>query len=149
MNSIFLFFVTCGFIGYLPFMPGTWASLFACFVLYFLPVRSLSAYVILILFVACATVCINMLTFEGKDPPYIVIDELCGMFITMAGHGTSVINLLIGFMIFRFFDIVKPYPVKYVERYKKGCGIMADDIIAGVFANICTSLFIYIRGLFR
>lgn len=149
MNSIYLFFATCGFIGYLPYMPGTWASIFACFVLYFLPVRSLLAYVALILFLVCATACINMLTFEGKDPQHIVIDEFCGMFVTMAGHSTTIINLLIGFILFRFFDIVKPYPVRYVERYKKGYGIMADDIVAGAFANICTSLFVCIRYLFR
>ena len=149
MNSILLFLVTCACIGYIPFMPGTWAAVFACFVLYFFPFKTLSAYLVLIFFVACSIICINMLTFEGKDPHYIVIDEVCGMFVAMTGHNTHIINLLIGFILFRFFDIVKPYPIKYVERYKKGYGIMADDIIAGAFANICLSIFLYFRGLFR
>jgi len=58
------------------------------------------------------------------------------MFITMAGHNITFISLLIGFILFRFFDIIKPYPIRRVEAFRKGYGILADDIIAGIFANL-------------
>lgn len=141
MNKFFLFFVTCGYIGYIPYIPGTIASIIACLILYLFPFKSLIVQIMfLIFFIPFAIICINKFNFEGKDPRYIVLDEFVGMFITMAGHKTHIINLLTGFILFRFFDIVKPYPIHYVERYKKGYGIVADDVIAGVFANICLSL---------
>ncbi|MCX7965021.1 MAG: phosphatidylglycerophosphatase A [Syntrophorhabdaceae bacterium] len=149
-NRFLLFLVTCGFIGYLPYIPGTFTSILACLILYFFSFRTLFAwFIFLIFFVPFSVMCINKLNFEGKDPRYIVIDEFAGMFITMAGHKTEIINLLTGFILFRFFDIVKPYPVKYVEKYKKGYGIMADDVVAGILANICLCLFIYIWDAFK
>ena len=77
-----------------------------------------------------------MFEYTGEDPGYIVIDELAGMFITMAGHKTELITLVAGFLLFRIFDIIKPYPVGAVERLRKGYGIMADDILAGIYGNI-------------
>lgn len=77
-----------------------------------------------------------MFEFKGEDPGYIVVDELAGMFITMAGHRLSIINLIAGFLLFRIFDIIKPYPAYDIQRLRKGYGIMADDVIAGIYANI-------------
>ncbi len=149
MKRCLLFFVTCGFIGYLPFMPGTYASILACVILYLFPFDSLSMNILfLILLIGLSVICINTMTYEGNDPPYIVIDELAGMFITMTGHRVIITNLIAGFILFRFFDIVKPYPIRYVERYRKGYGIMADDILAGVFANVCLYLFAFLWGYF-
>lgn len=150
MEKFFLFIVTCCFIGYIPYIPGTIASIIPCLILYFFPFKSLSVYIVfLIILIAFSIMCINKLSFEGKDPRYIVIDELVGMFLTMAGHSIEIINLITGFILFRFFDIVKPHPVRYVERYKKGYGIVADDVVAGVFANVCLCIFVYIKGQFK
>lgn len=150
MEKLFLFIVTCGFVGYLPYIPGTFASAAACVILYFFPFKTLSTYTVFsILFVAFSILCINILNFKGKDPRYIVIDEFAGMFITMVGHRIEAVNLMAGFILFRFFDIVKPYPVRYVERYKKGYGIVADDVVAGIFANVCLYIFIFIKGQFK
>jgi phosphatidylglycerophosphatase A len=113
-HNMFHLFVTLGPIGHLPFAPGTYGSAFACILLYFL----------------------HKLTFEGNDPGYVVIDEVIGMFITMAGHSITFFSLLLGFGLFRFFDIIKPYPIKRVEVFRKGYGILADDIVAGIFANL-------------
>lgn len=149
MNKGPLFFVTCGFIGYLPFMPGTYASALGCIILYLFPVDSfMSNILIIICLVALSVICINKMELGSNDPPHVVIDEMAGMLITMAGHKSTIMNLIAGFILFRFFDIVKPYPIRYVERYKKGYGIMADDIIAGVFANICLCIFLFLKGLF-
>ncbi|MCX8111202.1 MAG: phosphatidylglycerophosphatase A [Syntrophorhabdaceae bacterium] len=148
MNRCYLFFVTCGFIGYLPFMPGTYASAMGCIILYLLPVDSLMIQIlILICLLALSVICLNRMRLERNDPSYVVIDEMAGMFMTMVGHRATILNLVAGFILFRLFDIVKPYPIRYVERYKKGYGIVADDIVAGAFANICLYIFLFFKGL--
>jgi phosphatidylglycerophosphatase A len=83
-----------------------------------------------------SVVSISLLKYEGEDPSYIVIDELVGMFITMAGHEMNIMNIISGFILFRFFDIIKPYPIRRVEHFKGGYGIVADDVLAGIFANM-------------
>jgi len=121
----------------MPFAPGTWASLLGCILIYLFPFHSLIANIVFICILTIfSIISINMFEFTGEDPGYIVIDELIGMFITMAGHKTTFISLIAGFFLFRFFDIIKPYPVNAVESFRKGYGIVADDIIAGIYANI-------------
>ena len=123
--------------GYIPGAPGTYASALGCVVLYLLPFSSLLASVFIAFAItAISVVSINNLTYEGEDPPYIVLDELAGMFVTMAGHEPTVKGLFIGFILFRFFDIIKPYPIRRLECLKAGYGVVADDIGAGIFANL-------------
>jgi phosphatidylglycerophosphatase A len=134
-NSVFHLFVTLGPIGYLPYAPGTYGSAFACILLYFFP--SVFAHPLFtLIFIVVALVVLNSLTLEVNDPGYIIIDEVAGMFVVMAGQGITFLSLLAGFVLFRFFDIVKPYPIRRVEAFPKGYGILADDIVAGVFANL-------------
>ena len=80
--------------------------------------------------------CVNFFRYDGEDPGYIVIDELAGICVTMAGHSITLMNTIIGFVLFRIFDITKPFPIKQAERLKGGYGIVADDVIAGIFANV-------------
>jgi len=137
LDKAFRFIVTCGFVGHMPLAPGTWASVLGCILIYLFPFPSLIVNIIFICcLVAFSIICINMLAFTGEDPGYIVIDELAGMFITMAGHKPALITVVAGFFLFRIFDIIKPYPVNAVERFRKGYGIMADDMLAGIYANI-------------
>jgi phosphatidylglycerophosphatase A len=79
---------------------------------------------------------VSLFRYEGKDPGYIVIDEFAGICITMAGHSITLMNTIIGFFFFRIFDIIKPFPVKQAERLKGAWGIVADDVVAGLFASI-------------
>lgn len=136
-HRILLFFVTCGFIGYLPFAPGTFASLFGGILLYVFPFSSFLGNLI---FVACVVVgsviLVNCYRSEVKDPGHIVIDELAGMCVTMAGHRPTILNILAGFVLFRIFDVVKPFPINRAEALAGGYGVVADDVIAGVFANL-------------
>ncbi|TMP71409.1 phosphatidylglycerophosphatase A, partial [Pseudoalteromonas ruthenica] len=75
---------------------------------------------------------------QVHDHPAIVWDEVAGFYITMLGAALSWQTLLAGFVLFRFFDIVKPGPIKLLDkRLKGGWGIMADDILAGIFSLIC------------
>ncbi|MCX5804769.1 MAG: phosphatidylglycerophosphatase A [Proteobacteria bacterium] len=136
-NNFLLFIVTCGFIGYLPGAPGTYASILGCFILYFFTFSSVFGNIIFVCcLTVCSIVCINLLKYDDDDPSYISIDELVGMFVTMAGHKINLLNIISGFILFRFFDIIKPFPIRHVERFKKGYGIVADDVLAGIFANL-------------
>ena len=134
-NSVFHLFVTLGPIGYLPYAPGTYGSVLACILLYFFSSVFTHPLFVLI-FIAVTLIVLNSLTLEVNDPGYIIIDEVAGMFIAMAGQGVTFLSLLAGFVLFRFFDIVKPYPIRRVEALPKGYGILEDDIVAGVFANL-------------
>ncbi len=134
-NKVLLFFATCGPIGNLPLAPGTYGSAFSCILLYLFPAVFTNIIVVAV-FTVCATAVLNGLTYEGTDPGYIVIDECAGMFVAMVGHPVTFVTILIGFGLFRLFDIVKPFPIRRVEGFRKGYGIMADDVVAGIFANL-------------
>jgi phosphatidylglycerophosphatase A len=142
--------VTCGFVGYIPGAPGTYASIIGCAILYMLPVASLFSCVALVLGIAVISVIsVNNLSYDGEDPSYIVIDELAGMFAAMAGHKITLLSLFIGFILFRLFDIMKPYPIRQLERLKGGYGVVADDVVAGIFANFLLWLWYFSLGTFE
>ena len=74
---------------------------------------------------------------EKKDPGAIVIDEILGMAVTLAGLPFNAITAGLGFVLFRVLDITKPFPIRFIERrFKGGTGIVLDDIAAGIIANI-------------
>ena len=76
-------------------------------------------------------------TLEVHDHPGIVWDEIAGMMLTLIFIPFSWAALIIGFLLFRFFDILKPWPIRYLDQHiHGGIGIMLDDIVAAVFANI-------------
>jgi phosphatidylglycerophosphatase A len=77
----------------------------------------------------------------ASDPGMIVIDEIAGYLLAMAGSPVEARYIIAGFFLFRFFDIVKPPPVRQAERYLRGgLGVVADDLLAGVYAWICLRL---------
>lgn len=80
----------------------------------------------------------------GKDSSKVVIDEVAGMFISVLFIPVAWKWLLAGFVLFRFFDIAKPLYVRRMERFKGGWGVMLDDILAGVYANIVLNILIVI-----
>lgn len=134
-------FATCSYVGYLPFAPGTWGSLLACIIVYFRP--SLRNPIIIALIMAAGVVASERARGKDADPGYVVIDEFAGMLITVAGHSVTFWALAKGFILFRAFDILKPYPIRKLERLPGGYGIIADDVLAGVFAS--AALFIWGR----
>jgi phosphatidylglycerophosphatase A len=75
-------------------------------------------------------------TIWGKDHNRVVIDEIAGMCITLLLIPSSILYIILGFLLFRFFDIIKPLYIRKLESLKGGWGVMADDILAGVYANI-------------
>ena len=122
--------------------PGTWGSL-ATVILWWLLTRAISpnwqtAAVVLI---ACLVVLIGIPAATRvarasglKDPQFVVIDEVAGQLITLIAIPVSWKSLLLGFILFRGFDIVKPPPVRQLERLPEGVGIVVDDVGAGLYA---------------
>jgi phosphatidylglycerophosphatase A len=71
-----------------------------------------------------------------KDDRRIVIDEIMGFLVTMLWVPMSIPSVIGGFILFRFFDILKPFPIRHLERVKSGFGVVLDDVLAGIYSNI-------------
>ena len=80
-----------------------------------------------------------------KDPKSTVIDEACGQLLVLFLVQSTWVVLFLGFFLFRFFDIIKPYPVRRAENLRKGWGIMVDDIVAGVYSAIILNVYLVLR----
>ena len=133
--------------GLLPFSPGTWGSLLALVPIYWI-LQSAHALVCLSVFIVICCV-INLWvaptaeTHWGEDPGHMVIDEWAGQsvaFLGVAWCGFTApvwMTLLVGFIFFRVFDIAKPLGVYQLQKLPGGWGILADDLLAGVYGAIC------------
>lgn len=144
------FIATAGGIGYIPLAPGTWAAL-VFGTIWFLTIKFFPAIypwqlILILLFVFIGVYCSGKIVNEKvKDPNYIVIDEMAGMFVTLIFIPPSLINFIAGFLLFRFFDIVKPLGIRKMEQFRKGWGIMLDDILAGIYSAIALRLLIVMK----
>jgi phosphatidylglycerophosphatase A len=125
-------------VGYIPFAPGTFGSAVGLLLWAALPQAPLvQAGAIVLLFAVgswCGTIAERH--FRGIDPGPVVIDEVMGMLITLFAHPVGWSGALAAFLLFRAFDILKPYPADRLERLPGGFGVMADDGMAAVYANI-------------
>lgn len=133
------YIATLGFIGYIPFAPGTFGSL-AASVLFILIRPSVFLHFTILLFLIpigiISSHCAEIL-LKDKDSRHIVIDEFCGYFIAMLFLPFSAFYIIGAFFLFRFFDILKPFPIRTAEHvFRGGMGIMADDIVAALFTNV-------------
>ncbi len=137
-NKVSHVLATCFGVGSIPFAPGTWGSLFAVLLIY--NIAFLQEWIILatVLIVAFSWwVCVEVNKEIKSDSSEIVIDEFAGMFMTCMFINHDFISLVFAFLFFRFFDIVKPWPISWVDKsIKNGSGILFDDLIAGLFAGI-------------
>jgi len=86
-------------------------------------------------------------SYKEKDPEYIVIDEVAGYMVAMIGFTPTWQHLLLAFVVFRFFDIVKPPPVRFFEKLPSGFGVMADDVVAGIYTWIVMFIAVKYFGL--
>ena len=136
-------------LGYVRYAPGTCATgltLCGIFLLVLLGL-SLPIYVAIIagsIVIAYASISVALpLFYNDTDPSAIVIDEVVGTLITFFGVVFNVKTLLLGFVLFRFFDIVKPFGIKRVERLHGAVGIVADDCLAGLYANGLLHLYLW------
>jgi len=133
--------------GFSPFAPGTFGSLVGVAIFLFISGLDTLPYLAVIIAITIIGIPISSRAeaiFGKKDSGKIVIDEIAGQLITyfpilgmsFTGETVPLILLLSGFLLFRFFDIVKPPPVKSFENLKGGAGVMLDDVVAGLYALI-------------
>lgn len=129
--------------GYSPVAPGTVGALFACLMLFiFNYLHIVLEQPIMFIAIIFATTLIGIFSINqlnqlwGKDPSRVVIDEVVGMWLSMVLIPFTYFNLLIAFGLFRLFDIYKPLGIRNLEKLDGGLGVMADDILAGIYANI-------------
>lgn len=148
MTRLAVFIATVGYCGYFPFAPGTIGSA-AGLVVYLLVWWTQSPIVeialILSLFVAgvwAGTTAERY--FGGIDPGPVVIDEVVGMLITLAFVPVGWSGALAGFLLFRVFDVIKPFPAGRFEQLHGGLGVMADDAMAAVYANLSLRLLMWL-----
>ncbi|MBS3921236.1 MAG: phosphatidylglycerophosphatase A [Deltaproteobacteria bacterium] len=126
-------------VGYSPIAPGTLGTLLAIPIYYFLSEMSSPLYeltLITFFFLSCWISGQAQQYFGKKDDQRIVIDEMMGFFITMLWVTKTPLFILVGFFLFRFFDIFKPFPIRRFEKVRGGFGVVLDDVMAGIFANI-------------
>lgn len=141
---------TMGPCGHAPVAPGTFGS--AAGLLLFWAVRasgSLAAELAVVLAVTAVGVAAatRAESVTGRhDPGLIVIDETAGMLVTLAAVPVGLGGAAAGFLAFRLFDIVKPFPARRAERLPGGWGVMADDLVAGVYAQALLRLLLWVAG---
>ena len=159
------FIATGFFVGYIPWASGTFGSLVGA-AFFLIPAFS-NPLILSLAIIAGLTAGVftssqvagvegNRLTKSAQrakerfqpdqhgtpDPSIIVIDEIVGMWIAMFAINPSLVALGLAFIVFRVTDILKPYPARQLEKYGAGWGIMLDDVVAGIYANIITQLLI-------
>jgi len=146
-----LFLATGFFIGTVPFAPGTFGSIIGlpiCFLISRLNVlRSVICAILFILFAIWMAAAAEKI-LKRKDAGEIVIDEIAGLIITLVGLPFTLKTAIAGFIIFRAFDIVKPFPIRLLEKkVAGGPGVVLDDVLAGLYGNLILRLAIYITGV--
>lgn len=151
MNFINKFFVTAFGVGYLPLAPGTWGSIVGALLIYaatlFDPSFTFSfTFIAVIVVVFFLGVWGSKIVEKewGEDPSRVVIDEVIGVWIAMLFIPFSWLNLFAAFVLFRVFDIAKPFGIRKMESAGNGWGVMLDDVLAGVYANVVLNVILYI-----
>ena len=138
-------------LGRIPVAPGTFGTLAAIPLIWLMTWMNpgLVAFFLVSLILLSVYVADKAEIIMGeKDPGSIVIDEIAGFCVTMTLVPLTWLSIILGFIAFRCFDILKPVPVKYFEnKFSGGAGIVLDDIMAGVLAALVLK-FLYILGLF-
>jgi phosphatidylglycerophosphatase A len=140
MTNVALLLASFGFSGYAPIAPGTAGSGAALLVYVLLRWFDLTRWelpLIGALFVAGVWASTRVARHLGKaDPGIVVIDEVVGMLITLAWLPVGVVGAIAGFFLFRVLDVVKPFPAAQSENLPGGYGIMVDDVVAGLYAQL-------------
>ena len=142
-----MFLATGGYVGYAPFAPGTFGTMVGLPIVYLLSKAHWALALILVVAFVFGAVWVAHSAesaLKAKDPGCIVIDEIAGMCVTMLFIPLTLATGIAGFFLFRLFDVIKPPPVRQVERkLHGGWGVVMDDVVAGIMANIVLRLGIW------
>jgi phosphatidylglycerophosphatase A len=146
MKRLAVWLATAGPLGYAPIAPGTAGSAAGLGIYLLTSHWSLEAQAALVVAVTAVGVWAATIAaghFDRTDPSQVVIDEVAGQLVTMLATGAGWKGALVGFLLFRAFDIVKPWPANRLEALHGGLGIMADDVMAALYS--CAILHVVIR----
>jgi phosphatidylglycerophosphatase A len=138
----------CG-VGYVPIAPGTAGSAAGLLLWYFLPPSLAVQGGVIFALMAAGSLAGNVAErhFGRTDPGQVVVDEVMGMLITLLFNPVGWKGALVGFLLFRVMDVIKPYPANRLEKLPGGLGVMADDAMAGIYANIALRALLAVRHL--
>lgn len=131
-----LVIATAGGAGYSPVAPGTAGSAVAVLLLWLLPLSRTGVAVFAVLVAVAGIWAAHRAEalIGGKDPGAIVVDEVAGMAVAVLGQPLTIPVLATAFVLFRVFDVVKPWPARDSQRLRGGLGVMVDDLLAGGYA---------------
>ena len=140
LNRIVVFLATGCYVGYSPLVPGTMGTL-ASIPLYLILSHLSPLYYMPILlgfiYIAIWASDGAEVLLQSKDCKHIVIDEMVGFLVAMFMIPPTMRNIILGFFLFRAFDIIKPFPIRTLEeRVRGGYGVVLDDILAGIYTNL-------------
>jgi len=143
LDKLALILSSCFGIGLIPVAQGTFATLatlpLAMALAHLGPVAGgyvLFFFILLAIWASSG----SARALEREDPAEVVIDEAAGLLLTLFLLPATGFNLCLGFVLFRLFDILKPYPIRRLEKLGGGAGIVLDDLLAGIYANLCIRL---------
>ena len=146
-DKLIIFLATGCYSGYAPKAPGTVGTLVALIPFFFLQQLTNMAYAIIVVIAILLGIVLCQMAdklMQTHDNKAIVWDEFCGLWITLFMVPAGWYWLIAGFVLFRFFDIIKPFPISWLDRkVSGGLGVMLDDIVAGLFALGCIQLAVY------
>jgi phosphatidylglycerophosphatase A len=144
MKFIIKLFATGLGLGLMPFAPGTFGTLLGVglyWLLWHLPIVHYIIFVVVFIAFSSWVADKAQDLYGTQDPGQIVIDEVAGFLVTMIGHPWGWKAVVAGFILFRIFDILKPFPIRRIDRtIHSGFGVVLDDVVAGVYANVCLVL---------
>jgi phosphatidylglycerophosphatase A len=148
MRFVALALATSLGVGYVPFAPGTFGSASGLLFWWLLPHSATIqlAAIVVAFAVGSWSGTVAERHFGATDPGPVVLDEVMGMWITLLLNPVGWQGAVIGFFLFRFFDVVKPYPANRLERLPGGVGVMADDGMAAIYSNVALRLVILVAG---
>lgn len=150
MNKVAVLIATVGGLGYAPIAPGTFGSAAGIGVYWLTRGWPIAWQLALIAVITvggtwAATRAANH--FGKEDPGHVVIDEVAGQLVTLAFTGAGLYATILAFFVFRVLDIIKPFPADRLERLHGGTGIMADDLMAGVYGCVIVHLMMRFTGI--
>jgi phosphatidylglycerophosphatase A len=146
-STLVIGIATGGFIGKIPFAPGTFGSMLGLLLYYLMSFLTLLPTFFCIIGFILFSIWISGKAEKilgDKDPGCIVIDEVAGMAVTFFALPLNIFIGTAGFLLFRFFDILKPFPIRFLEnKISGGTGVVIDDVVAGIMSNIILHIILY------
>ncbi len=141
-KRVITFFGSFFYTGFFPFAPATFATLIWAVCYLFIPPAGWIIHLIALLIMLPISIYISdvMEGYFGNDASVIVIDEFVGMQVTFFAIAPSPLTVLVGFLLFRIFDIAKPFPIGRSQKIRGGYGVVIDDVIAGLYSYIILNI---------